>query len=298
MQKQNELPQRTRHYKGVITDTNRWDAFSPRNDDIFICSLSKNGTTWMQTICTFLVFGTADLDFVPADRSTWLDATFEPIEDLIVHFDKQTNRRIIKTHTPLDGIPFYPRCTYITVWRDPRDAYLSLRTHLDNMSADLGERGLDLPPDEAFLNFIESKWETEATEVASLDYVGHFINSYFEFKGIPNLHFFHYADMKHDLKSEISKIAKVLEIEVSQSKLDEYAEAATFSSMKKNALGFVPGADRGHWRKPEEFLSKGTSGQWQGVFSDKTLQRFEERFDELVGADLARWIKRGSGNVG
>jgi len=294
MQQKTDVPQRSRAYKGTLTDTDRWDAFTPRDDDIFVCTLGKNGTTWMQTICTFLVFGTADLDFVPADRSTWFDATFEPIDDMVAHFEKQKNRRIIKTHTPLDGIPFFPQCTYITVWRDPRDAFLSMRAHDENMKLDLGGDGPVRGADEDFLANVELDYEPGVSESYGLGYRAHFIRSYFDYSHLPNIHFFHYADMKRDLKGEMAKVAAVLGIEVSDAKLAELSEAASFGSMKKQALNYIPGGKRDFWHKPENFLNKGTSGQWQGVFSEETLKRFDERLDALLGPNLATWIKHGS----
>src|SRR5205085_2028319 len=41
--------------------------------------------------------------------------------------------RFIKSHTPLDGLPFDERVTYICVSRDPRDVALSWDNHMANM---------------------------------------------------------------------------------------------------------------------------------------------------------------------
>ena len=45
----------------------------------------------------------------------------------------QTQRRFIKSHTPLDGLPAAGGVTYICVGRDPRDVALSWRAHLANL---------------------------------------------------------------------------------------------------------------------------------------------------------------------
>ena len=34
-------------------------------------------------ICALLIFGTPELDFNPAERSPWFDATFEPVVDIV-----------------------------------------------------------------------------------------------------------------------------------------------------------------------------------------------------------------------
>ena len=119
MSQQVDLPERLYCYKGILNDGSRWDHFTARPDDVFVCTLGKNGTTWMQAICALLIFQKPELDFNPGVRSPWLDVTFVPIEEIIADLEAQTERRVIKTHTPLDGIPFFPECTYITVYRDP-----------------------------------------------------------------------------------------------------------------------------------------------------------------------------------
>jgi aryl sulfotransferase len=42
-------------------------------------------------------------------------------------------RRAVKTHTPLDGLPLDPRATYIVVARHPLDAAVSLYHHYANL---------------------------------------------------------------------------------------------------------------------------------------------------------------------
>ncbi|MGE4608822.1 MAG: sulfotransferase domain-containing protein, partial [Myxococcota bacterium] len=112
-------PERSQTYKDLLTDTDRWESYIPRVDDVFVCTLGKHGTTWMQAICALLIFQKPELDFNPAERSPWFDVTFEPIEEVVSALEAQTRRRVIKTHTPLDGIPYHDSCSYITVYRDP-----------------------------------------------------------------------------------------------------------------------------------------------------------------------------------
>ncbi|MFP6773002.1 MAG: sulfotransferase domain-containing protein [Alphaproteobacteria bacterium] len=51
--------------------------------------------------------------------------------------DAQDHRRLIKSHTPLDSIPYNPQSTYVTVHRDPRDVFLSMRHHMDNLDGSI-----------------------------------------------------------------------------------------------------------------------------------------------------------------
>ena len=64
--------------------------------------------------------------------SPWLDMRVRPIDDVIGQLEGQTHRRSIKTHLPLDGLPYFPEVRYIVVGRDARDVFMSLWNHYSN----------------------------------------------------------------------------------------------------------------------------------------------------------------------
>ena len=108
-----------RRERNFVYDSGRWDGFVFRGDDIVISTPPKCGTTWMQMLCALLIFGTPDLPAPLAELSPWLDMQTRPVEDVFRDLDAQTHRRFIKTHTPLDALPFDERVTYVHVARDP-----------------------------------------------------------------------------------------------------------------------------------------------------------------------------------
>src|SRR5438876_6107878 len=122
-----------RRYRSLVSDSGRWDGFQFRDDDIVISTPPKCGTTWMQMICALLVFQCTSFDTSLDLISPWLDMLTRARDDVVADLDAQTHRRFIKTHTPLDGLPFDSRVTYIAVGRDPRDVALSWDNHLANM---------------------------------------------------------------------------------------------------------------------------------------------------------------------
>ena len=262
MSQQVDLPERLYCYKGILNDGSRWDHFTARPDDVFVCTLGKNGTTWMQAICALLIFQKPELDFNPGIRSPWLDVTFVPIEEIIADLEAQTERRVIKTHTPLDGIPFFPECTYITVYRDPRDAFFSMRNHMDNMKMKIIEG--EMPdPETAFRAWVEEDYEPGTSDVPSLAYAAHHLKGYLAYNHLPNIHVFHYADLKRDLLAGMGQVAEALGIEVEPSQLATLAQAASFSNMKKKADQFAPGANRDFWHDTGRFFHKGENEQWR-----------------------------------
>src|SRR5215216_1300233 len=113
-----------RIYKSAVTDGTRWAAYNHRPGDIFVCTPPKCGTTWMQTIVSALRFPDGDAPGPVMYVAPWIDARFEPIDEVLARLEAQTYRRNIKTHTPADGIPWFSEASYIVVGRDGRDAFM------------------------------------------------------------------------------------------------------------------------------------------------------------------------------
>lgn len=60
--------------------------------------------------------------------------------------DAQRHRRVVKTHTPLDGIPHDPRVTYLVIGRHPLDAAVSLYHQGDNIDRERLHQLTGTPP--------------------------------------------------------------------------------------------------------------------------------------------------------
>src|SRR4029079_16644194 len=143
-------------YRSVIADSARWDGFPLRSDDIVISTPPKCGTTWTQMLCALLIFDGPAFP-APLDQlSPWMDMCNQKVADVWRSLAAQTHRRFIKTHTPLDGVPWRADVTYLVVVRDPRSVSMWYEHHADNMDFDhflelraaaMGNDDLaDLPP--------------------------------------------------------------------------------------------------------------------------------------------------------
>src|SRR4051812_32121546 len=104
-----------RVYRHPVWDSRRWAGFGHRPGDVFVCTPSKCGTTWMQTMVASLLWPAGDLPGAVYDVSVWLEANFEPVEVTLARLDAQTHRRVIKSHTPADCIPMFDTGRYIVV---------------------------------------------------------------------------------------------------------------------------------------------------------------------------------------
>ena len=291
------LPQQTATYLGPITDTGRWENFRHRSDDIFICTPPKCGTTWTQAICAMLVFGKADHGYQVAELSPWIDAQFAPIDEYLAKIDIQPDRRFIKTHTPLDGIPYFESCTYLVVLRDPRDVFVSLCNHLDNMNdQDLAE--LLLPDrNSAFQYWLELDVPTGTWDGQCLKLVTDFLGTYWDYRDLPNVHLYHYSDMKRNLPDAISSMAEAVGVQLDANQLSDMSRAAGFEHMQANAEQFAPESGTGMWKTERGFFANGRSNQWKDSLSEADLQAFDNRLAELLPADQRHWLINGNGST-
>src|SRR3989440_9257959 len=209
-----------RRYRNLIMDSRRWDGFTFRDDDIVISTPAKCGTTWMQMLCALLLFRTPDLPAPLARLSPWLDMQTRPLDEVIRDLEAQTHRRFIKTHTPLDGLPFDERVTYICVGRDPRDAAISSINHLNNMDREVLVRarawavGSDdltslLPagqpqgedPVARFWRWVED----DVPPREGLELLLHHLATFCDRRQAANVVLVHYADLQADLEGEMRR---------------------------------------------------------------------------------------------
>jgi hypothetical protein len=287
------LPERTVEYNGFITQSHRWADFRHRAGDIFICTPPKNGTTWTQAICAMLVFGRADIEAQPGNISPWYDAMFHTPEANNNLLEAQSHRRFIKTHTPLDGLPFFPECTYLAVYRDPRDAFFSMANHLTNMNQGFTRNVAPQDPVEGFYAWCRAPLEPGKAEHFALASPLNHLNTFWRWRHLPNVHLFHYADMKRDRAAAVKAIALALDITLPDATYAAIANATSFEAMRANASQFAPDAGSGIWKNETEFFNKGRQGQWRELLGPRELEAYREAVAAALPADAAAWLENG-----
>jgi len=288
-----EYPPQNKKYLGPITDTSRWDNFQHRPDDIFICTPPKCGTTWTQAICALLVFGTVDHGQQTSKISPWVDAAFTPIEAVLPQIDVLPHRRFIKTHTPLDGIPYFPECTYLVVMRDPRDAFFSGQNHSANMNDEELAQSVFPTGPTAFTDWLNRSEAGGAWDLQSLTAFVQFFKIYWTYRDLPNVHLHHYADMKHDLRKSIGDMSTQIGAKTSDTQLDAFTKAASFGAMKRKAEQYAPESGTGMWKAESNFFAKGISRQWEGKLSADERSAFDTKLRELLPRDETKWLLGG-----
>jgi hypothetical protein len=296
-------------YRSMVADSARWEGFVFRPDDIVISTPAKSGTTWMQMICALLVLQTPEFRQPLGRLSPWLDLQTRPLDEVIADLEAQPHRRFVKTHTPLDGLPFHERVTYVCVGRDPRDCAFSARNHMRNMDLDgalevveavvgaqeMAERRARRPPPppesdiEWFWSWVDQV-APPTTTVMSLTATLHHISTFWSVR--PNVVLLHYQDLQDDLEGQMRRLAGRLGIDVAEDRWLGLVRAATFQEMRRRADQVAPDVSEKLWLDNQRFFHRGTTGQWRSVLGPEDLARYRARVAELADPDLAAWLHR------
>jgi aryl sulfotransferase len=297
-------------YRTWLVDSGRWDGFEFRPDDLVISTPSKCGTTWMQMICALLIFGDAGLPGPLTELSPWLDIQTDGISNVAAALAAQGHRRFIKTHTPLDGLPFDERVTYICVGRDPRDVAISSAHHLDNMNREVlvrareaaaGSAGLrslgPAAPPERVADPVERFWrwiEESAPPDEGLELMLHHLGTFWDRRRATNVVLVHYDDLLTDLAGEMRRVAERLEIGIDEEAWPGLVREAGFDRMRDRAGKLAPQVTMpGLWRDAGRFFNRGVSGQWRTLLTSADLERYWARVRRLAPPGLLAWTHSG-----
>jgi hypothetical protein len=264
----------------------------------------------MQMICALLIFGDANLPRPLTELSPWLDIQTDTVANVFATLAAQKHRRFIKSHTPLDGLPFDRRVTYICVGRDPRDAAISSDYHLHNMNRQVllnaRETAIgsdDLPsltaegtppeiedPVERFWRWVED----DAPPLEGLELLLHHLGTFWDRQQATNVVLVHYADLQADLEGEMRRLAGLLGIVIGEDAWPGLVAEARFDRMRDRADELAPQVTMGGlWHDTSRFFNRGTSGQWRTILGSEDLDRYEARVRRLATPDLAAWAHGG-----
>lgn len=297
------LPTKTRTYQNHTIDSERWRGFERRASDIIIATPYKCGTTWMQAIALQLVFGGEGIKPI-GEVSPWLDFAPRPLDEVFDIFNAQNHRRVIKTHTPLDGFTYDPDSRYIVVGRDPRDVFMSLWNHYSNYTDfaiaefndrpdRIGERQPLCPKNirefwDMWINRGWFDWENEGYPFWSNF---HHLQSWWDFRHLPNIKFVHYNNLLSDLEGEIADISNYLEIECSPDLIAKIADKVTFASMKRQSDDFVGHNDQVFRGGSKTFINKGTNGRWRDVLTTEDLAAYDATATRTLTPECRSWLE-------
>jgi len=259
--------------------------FTLREDDIWIVTYPKTGTTWTQEMVWMLV---NDVDEEAGNspqmvRTPFLECScvmpFEAlkavnlvpedqtlcraIEDPIEYANKMTGRRVLKTHMPMEFLPpnLVDKCKVIYVARNVKDTAVSFYNHNLNV------------PGHGYVGTFDEFIQFYEEGLMVFGNYWHHVLSGWRVRDHPNVKFLWFEDMKKDQKSVVEKLCNFLNHPLSPEKVDALVKYVSFDVMKNNPmanpLAGIP-------LQEGNFMRKGGVGDWKNFFTPGRSEKWNK----------------------
>lgn len=228
-----------------------------RPDDITVVTYPKSGTTWMLQII-HLLLNDGEQGETPLNEAVgWYER--DPVSKL----NNLTSRRLIKTHLPLRSLPMgHGKQIYLA--RNAKDVAVSYYYHA-RAKEDFDFLG---DWDTFFELFING-------EVEGGDWFNH-INEGIVHAESDNVLLVWYEQMHADLKSVIRRVAKYIDVEVSDYTLQAILKKSSFDYMIQSPFTNVQWSKERDGEAPH--LRSGTIGGWQLLFSNNQVKNLNDKW--------------------
>eukprot|EP00903_Cladosiphon_okamuranus_P008699 g8335.t1 len=262
--------------------------FESRDDDVFVCTFFKSGTTWVQQIITMLLNkgeqGDKNYAQVVPYMESLLFRHIDPADGGVHPHDQEAqgwtlekiksspDRRFMKSHANLKLLPVGKAkgLKVIYVARNPKDVSVSLYHHARN------KRWHGFVGDERYMiscfvkgRCVNGSWFNhvlEWWEAATAD--------------PEHVLFLHYEGMLAEPEAHIRKIAEFAGIEHTDETIAKTVAATSIDAMKRNPKANL-------YRASEQHIRKGGAGGWRDVYTVRESEAFDEIYlKEMEGTGL------------
>jgi len=291
-------PTKTREIHNHSINSEIWNDFKFRDDDVVVATWAKSGTTWVQQIITQLIHN-GQPGLPVAEMSPWVDLRIPAAKIKLEMIESLEHRRVLKTHLPVDALVYSRDAKYVYVGRDGRDVVWSLYNHhvnandvwYDKLNNTPGRVGPPIvrPPDtvsEYFDQWLEgdgypmwSFWDN--------------IRSWWSVRELENLHILHFESLLKNRAAETRRLAEFLGIPVDETKWDDILKHTSFEYMKRNATLSTPLGGIFWDKGAEVFINRGTNGRWCDVLTDEQVALYERTATKQLGKAAAKWLATG-----
>ncbi|MEM7271666.1 MAG: sulfotransferase domain-containing protein [Actinomycetota bacterium] len=274
-----------------IEDSRRWSEVTLRPDDIIIVTPPKCGTTWTQGIVRSLLWPDGDPPGSVAGLSAWIDMKNGPLAETAARIEAQTHRRFLKTHSPVDAIPFADEVRYLGVYRDGPDALVSWGNHRARMNADVMAGlnqlnvGTDLP---ALPERFSGDYDELFEEWAAFCSPARHLAPLWPLRDRPNVLLLHYTELWADLGASMRRIARFLDIEIEASRWPAVIERCTLEAMRTAADS--PSMHERFDGGAAGFFYRGGNGRGRRLLSPAQVARCDRHSAEVLPPDAVRWL--------
>lgn len=239
--------------------------FEDRDDDIYIVTFLKSGTTWMQVILyNMLTDGNMDFEHI-YDVSPW-PSNQAFIGEKVEKINNLPSPRILKSHDLYDRFDSNSKAKFIHIIRDGKDVAVSLYHHNKNY--------LD------YTTTLDKTFEQYFTgNKNGLDWF-YYNKEWIENKNNLNVLYISYEQLKLDFNNTITKIADFLNIELTEQKIKNIKEHSSFEYMKEHEAKF--GEVSKDKKIYNQFIRNGNIGEGKKDLSQEQVNLFNERLNRII----------------
>ena len=232
--------------------------FGERDDDIYIVTYPKSGTTLMQVILYCLTTdGKMEFEHI-YDVSPWIRND--------VHLKKKPrvlpSPRLIKSHDKYNTVDKKTKGRFIFIYRDGMDVAVSHYHQNKNYNN----------PNLTFEKYLAQFFRTKAWFK--------FCKSWFNNKHNLPIHYVKYENLLENKHEEVRKIVSFLGIQPSEQQVENAMTFSDFEYMKKHEEKF--GQPKPKEKVYDQFIRKGKSGEGKGMFSKEQTQQYEVLYNKYL----------------
>lgn len=274
---------------GYVEEAERIRRLGVREDDVWVVTYPKCGTTWTQEM-TWLLVNNLDYDAAKATsivrRSPFMEfgsltkGSKSDLPDTVAIVENLKPPRVIKSHLPLQLLPYQlwtvkPKIIYVA--REAKDVAVSYYHHHRLVTAYTG----------TIQDFVEAFVEGSVMYGSLWDHILEF----WKIRDEPYILFNTYEEMKKDLPGVVQRTAKFLNRSLDSRQLEELCEHLSFESMKKNPSTNLEEQLSRESRpkiegKVEPFMRKGQVGNWKAELTMEDAEKIDKWTEEkLKGSD-------------
>jgi hypothetical protein len=267
-------------------EANPFRRYVPGAHDVIVMTYPKSGTNWMLQIAHQLIYhGRGEYEHIH-DVVPWPDIETMPgfmrsyaipLAQAAYWQSAPERKRVIKTHFNWNLIPYSSEARYIAVIRDPKDVFVSSYFFLKD-----GMYGAGMPkPDtwyRLFLTkdfFMGGSWALNAA-------------GYWAERHRPNVLVLSFKAMKKDLRGTVKAVAAFLDVNASDSVIDDVCRLSSFQHMKSIDHKFHMGKMI-PWQEAGAMIRKGRQGGSSELITAAQQREIDAHFRselQALGSDF------------
>ncbi|CAK8692759.1 amine sulfotransferase-like [Clavelina lepadiformis] len=270
---------------------NQWN---PNKGDVIVASYAKTGTTWMRELARHILYCNDDamlkktkyVNFFFTYLEFGPESKYEVLEKLNIP------QKVMGTHLPAPLINFKKfkekGTKIIYMIRNPKDQAVSWYHFCRTQPfADLPPYKDMYTPDKKIFFDTYFAGEHKLFAKKGEGYLEH-LKEWYPHQNDSNVLFVYYEDLKKDITQGIRKVAKFLDVALSDEDVDMIAEKTSFNSMKKSARQ----TEKSRKQKVRvlKLLRKGTVGEWRDYLTFDQSKLIDEKVQKILGDTNLKFV--------